>query len=291
VLSSAADYQTLARKMRARRGRVTRGSFKPNMQSCVGAPNMDKATGMRFCSLLLGIGMFIAVGFAACRQSQSEDRERAFASVFELSRATTERVATVKRLAALPDERSRSMLLEIATSPRLETPVRVEAIEGLRNGDNGPASDALARLLQPHVPLSVRVAVAGYLRAHSCKWNCALSILHYSERISRGEKNREDLAPGTTLAGAFVEDQGRVTKDLEEALKRNKGFTLAVLMQVYGLGSTTPSLFAVETVTRLSLVEACSELENPFGIVQPPTSVRDAVSAAKAKLGCGAEAK
>jgi hypothetical protein len=113
--------------------------------------------------------------------------------------------------------------------------------------------------------LDTRKAAAAALRNLSCNRECIASVLHYLERIWRGEPNFEDrwvLAPGNepVLANCRAGQQG-VYDDLYSILRREKKETFTTLVNVYGLGSVVASPFALDLLPRLDLHEACPYLQ------------------------------
>lgn len=106
--------------------------------------------------------------------------------------------------------------------------------------------------------------VADSLKTLPCKAECIRRILHYLERVSRGEPNEEDrtvfLPSSEVLRGDQVKQQQELYDSLDSVLRRQPTETLAMLAHVYGLGSDDPSAFAFSMVRRLRIHEACAYL-------------------------------
>jgi hypothetical protein len=57
---------------------------------------------------------------------------------------------------------------------------------------------------------------------------------------------------------ALKADQAKLYEELYAVLSRDRSITLQNLADIYGLGSTDPSPFALELVVRLKLRESCA---------------------------------
>ncbi len=172
---------------------------------------------------------------------------------------------------------------------------QIKAIKALSSSKNVLVADELASLLEPHEGLDVRRAVARTLRALPCPADCSRSILHYLERVYRGELNYEDtLSPPSSgvLRAGLREEQEEVYKDLYYVLERDREQTLANLERVYGLGTPSPSAFGLELVSRMGFEAACTALaDSDQQIREIPAewskAPRREVRAALAALKCG----
>jgi hypothetical protein len=211
-------------------------------------------------------------------------------------RNNTDSRSALLKLAKYSGKRSTDMLLRIAlgqSAPWAST--QADAIKALSERREPEIATELAILLQPHQALEIRRAVAKSLETLPCEQECVASILHYLERISRGELNYEDafvypadLAP---VLGSHKEQQLEVYKSLDLVLQQRKADTLAVLVAVYGLGSVEPSEFALDVIARTQLTEACPLLQQSAQAEQslPPSRLRaprDQVQAAISSLHC-----
>jgi hypothetical protein len=234
---------------------------------------------MRFCLSFVLLFSTLAV---ACASQHQGELQTLMEAALDRGRSTAERTDAVRKLASFQGEESKRLLLQIASSNSTEAPIRAQAVAMLKARSGERVSDVLARLLQPHSSLSLRMAVAEYLKGSPCAGDCIRSILHYQERIWRGDNTSETEMAGESMRGVHSEDQEKLAKDLSNVLLANRSATLGVLMEIYGLGSRYPSQFSLEVIDRLSLRDACSELVLPFRVVPPPVSVLTL----RAKLSC-----
>lgn len=179
-------------------------------------------------------------------------------------RGTAEAQAAVKKLSTYRGLRSTRMLLDIALGnvPFPWGDTQAEAIKALSERKDPDISTAMANLLQPHQSLSARQPAALALRDLPCKAESIRSILHYLERIWRGEPNYEDQLIDSTsdkerFASTLKKEQEEIYQNLYVVLQRERVETIRNLKLVYGIGSTTPSPFALDLLSRLGLHEAC----------------------------------
>lgn len=174
--------------------------------------------------------------------------------------------------------------------------VQSEAVKQLARRNDPRVAPALARLLQPHEDLNTREGVAAGLLEMPCGADCAASVLHYLERVQRGDPNDEDrivdpsYVPKDAAARTRKEQQA-LYATLYAILKRNEWATLTNLGQVYGLGSEDPSLFALDLVSRAQLARACGLLlqsEREIEKMSPESykAPREELRAAIASLKC-----
>lgn len=212
-------------------------------------------------------------------------------------RGSAESQVAVKSLAAFRGRRSTVMLLDIALRQNALAPeAQTEAIKALRDRKDPEIAVALANLLQPHEGLGTRQAAATALKDLSCKGDCIGSVLHYLERVWRGEPNEEDrivFPPGTENLRSGQHTSQQVLYDtLYSVLQRERIETLTKLVQVYGLGSDSPSPFALDLVSRIQLQEACPYLlesdqntkNSPSGLyTAPPTELQAAIASLNCK--------
>jgi hypothetical protein len=145
-----------------------------------------------------------------------------------------------------------------------------------RSLSRSPTSD----LLQPHEGLTTRQAAATALHYLPCKGECNRSILHYLERVWRGEPNYEDrtVRPPAfqDVTASLQKDQQTLYGSLYTVLRRESSETLINLTRIYGLGSDGPSPFALDLASRVGLHEACPLLLQSDGAIQrlPPESYK-----------------
>jgi hypothetical protein len=173
--------------------------------------------------------------------------------------------AAVRRIASYRGTHSTTLLLSIATAPpgSIVPPVaRSEAIGALGQRNDPEVATALAALLQPWEDLDTRQDAAKAFQKLTCQEQCLLSVLHYLERIWRGEPNVEDRLI-FRIPGQQEEEQQRqrlVYEALYSVLRKTAVPTVRDLVIVYGVGSEDPSPFALDLVARAQLREACPVL-------------------------------
>jgi len=189
------------------------------------------------------------------------------------------------------------MLLDIALRQNPVAPeAQTEAIKALSKRKNAEIATVFANLLQPHERLGIRQAAATGLKDLPCKGDCVRSVLHYLERVWRGEPNEEDrtvFPPGAEdLRSDQRTSQQVLYGTLYSVLQREKVETLGNLMQVYGVGSDDPSPFALDLLSRIQLHEACPYLvqsdrsieNSPSGLyIAPPKELQVAIASLKCK--------
>lgn len=204
----------------------------------------------------------------------------------------------VRKLAGFHGERSTQMLLDIALGNNdmaIFSNAQIEAIKALRDRRGEPEiGTELASLLQPHVALGVRQAAAHSLENLPCKRECIDSILYYLERAQRGELRDDVLLPSNAAVTAFDDqikadihkDEEAIATDLYAVLRREKQPTFLAFQDVYGIGSTRPSLFALDLLPRLPFPEACSLLLRSANALAPfpPQFFQDTRQALKATI-------
>ncbi len=215
---------------------------------------------------------------------------------------TVDAKAAVRELGSYRGARSTRMLLAVAEG-KMPVPwfdVQVEAVKALASRRDPSVSAALANLLQPHVSLGERQAVAHALQTLPCSSECVAAILHYLERMWAGEPNSEDTVkllenPRTEFARRAKAYVAREHEELYQALyavlKRENRLTLEALVQVYGLGTPEPSRFALALVARMRLVEACPALlQSQEGGAGPSSDIRvlprEEIEGTVGSLGC-----
>jgi hypothetical protein len=183
-------------------------------------------------------------------------------SLFHVATSSvTEGKLAVEELATYEGEQSKALLLQIALNP--ETPIdnSITAVGALRKHPDELVSEQLSTLLQPHVSLALRHATSKALVEMPCPRSCTRSVLHYLERMWRGEMNIEDdLDVGQATTVSLREEQEEVLGELLEVLKRHPEETVAELAGIYGLGSYFPSEFSLYIIRRVNLSQACAPL-------------------------------
>ena len=174
-------------------------------------------------------------------------------------RGVAEAQAAVRKLGTYRGDRSTVMLLNIALgrTPFAWPEIQREAMNTLASRRDSKISPPLADLLQPHVPLPIRQDAANALRSVPCTIECVQSILHYLERVWEGEPNYEDrtVFPSGLNEGVradLAKDQEALYQTLYAVLKREGESTMAVLYQVYGIGTNAPSKFGIIVLSRIN---------------------------------------
>jgi hypothetical protein len=247
--------------------------------------------------LVIGItSVVVGAGFLTFR-NKAIDRLYAEAAGYpEYFSSNTASTNAVRSLAAYHGSRATEKLIQIALGegPLVFGDVQAEAIKALGERNDAEVVPTLTSLLQPHQALGIRLAAADALRSVACDGLCVRSLLHYLERVWRGEKNEEDrrvFPPGTELLrDAKLQEQRTLYEALHSVLRRANTETLRNLEQTYGLGSANPSPFALDLLGRLELREACPLLlrtdrivrESPSGIyTDPPKELQTAIGSLK----------
>lgn len=163
----------------------------------------------------------------------------------------------VRKLASYRGQRAAELLLVIAGGPApLQN--RVAAVNALVERKDVALVSRLSGLLVPPEPLAVRQAIAQALDTTGCSPECMKNVLYYEERMSNGARPSEDVQADPPKSLSPTEQQ--LQSVLDEILKKNKPALGIVLGQVYGLSTNFPSSFAIQTVERLGMREACPML-------------------------------
>jgi hypothetical protein len=201
------------------------------------------------------------------REQQMDKLYAEAAGIPSAFRGVAEAQAAVKQLGTYRGDRSTVMLLNIAIgrTPFAWPEIQREAMNTLAARRDPKISPALAGLLQPHVPLPARQAAADALRTIPCTMECVQSILHYLERVWGGESNYEDrtVFPSGLNEGVkadLAKDQEALYQTLYAVLKRQGESTMAVLYQVYGIGTNAPSKFGIMVLSRMQFPGGCPAL-------------------------------
>jgi hypothetical protein len=212
--------------------------------------------------VIIGI-VLLVLGFQTVRNSRID----------ALARAAADKKpdpAVVQKLASYRGARVSELLLLIAgAAPAQEN--RLAAIQSLVSRKDVPFISRLSELLVPPESFAVRKAVANALYEGGCSPECVKNVLYFEQSMAHGARPAEavDADPPATLS----EQEKELLNALDEVLKRNKVAVGLVLTKVYGLASDFPAPFAVQTVQRLHLQEACPLLMHTY------LSVSDAVRA------------
>lgn len=249
--------------------------------------------------LAVGVMATIAAAGYLTYRNKAMDRLYAEAAGYpQFFRGTSQSTEAVRKLAAYRGRRATGMLLNIALGegPLVLGDTQTEAIKALGKRNDPDIALAMANLLQPHEGLATRQAAAAALQYLPCNTECVDSILHYLERVWRGEPNYEDrivrAAGFQDVAASLQKDQQALYGELYKVLLREKVATLTNLMRVHGLGSVAPSPFALDLVSHLGLPEACPllqqsdrafEKQSPESYQAPRQELQAAISSLKCK--------
>ncbi len=181
-----------------------------------------------------------------------------------LGRAALDRKAdpaVVKQLAGYRGSRSEELLLLVAGASQ-STENRIAAIQALVNRHAGALVSRLAELLVPQESLAVRKEIAQALYSTGCSTECVKNVLYFEERMWHGARPAEEVL--AELPDSTSPPEKELQNVLDEVLRKNRTSTMLVLAKVYGLATDFPSPFAVETVQRLGLKEACPLLMHTY---------------------------
>jgi hypothetical protein len=189
---------------------------------------------------------------------------RLFETAISPSSVTADADEAIKKLDAYHGKRATDLLVRIAIADREFVDDRQDLAIRLTGEKNDPSALAtLASLLQPHIELGRREAVAKALQKSICTTECVLSILHYEERLWCCHSDQESvlaLISDQSTRSYIEKEHGEMLALLDTALVRNGPSTVQVLRDVYGLGSPSPSPFALHVVASLHLCRACPAL-------------------------------
>lgn len=210
-------------------------------------------------------------------------------------------LTAVREIATYGGERSTSMLLAIAyghPGPLLTRDAQVEAVKTLSGRRDPQVSIAIAGLLRPQEILPIREAAAEYLQDGPCPDECIARMLHYLERVWYGELNLEDRKRYPASFGDFGDRQRARDRDRQEsayikvlrALRRRGTATIRVMVDVYGLNTRAPSVFALAILPGIRPHDACQVLLESRSQMGEPDEFFDAprkeLAAAMQALKC-----
>jgi hypothetical protein len=198
--------------------------------------------------------------------------------VFDENLTSIQRAEAVRLISIRSCIMSRQFLVEIALDRQADIDSRTEAARELSRCGSAHSSEDLSALLQPHVALILREAVAKTINEVGCTEICTASILHYLERDWHGETEMESRVKGIEILPETKQEIHELAEALESILVEHKVETYDVLNKIYGLGTPNPSHFAIHMVGTLKLREACGALQSPFRSVPPPPSLEDEIS-------------
>src|SRR6516164_6443780 len=186
------------------------------------------------------------------------------ARIDALARAAIDRnadVGAVKKLASYSGQRSSDLLVIVASGAETQGN-RLAALQALVDRKDAVRVSRLSELLLPSESFAMRQAVANAIYQTGCSVECVKNILYYQERIWRGDRPAEETEANPPAG--LSEKEKELQTALDEVLRKNKAALGVVLERTYGLASTFPSPFAVETVSRLGVTEACPLLMRTY---------------------------
>lgn len=177
----------------------------------------------------------------------------------------------MKQLAGYKGSFAKGLLESIALGRAkvIDPGTQDQAIAELASRRNPADLVAIANLLQPSEGIDLRQEIAKSLLVDGCPLDCVRAVAHYLERVNAGEPNVEDTAQRSyNLEGelkAFVhtdiqKHQAQLYANLRRILADQQPSTVAVLRDVYGLGTESPSTFAFKLISTIKLPAACGDL-------------------------------
>ncbi len=199
--------------------------------------------------------------------------------------AVSEMPHHVQMLPRSQADHTRDSLLKIAKDPNAQIESREAAVTALSKFTDSETSRALASLLLPQTPLSLRLSIASHLHDSRCDQSCVQSILLYLERDWRGEPNLEDGTRNPEVALEIKGQQNRMRKELYDDLLESRREMGEVLVAYFGLGSPVPSSFGLHVVSDLKLADSCAELELSSR-VSSNSALKSQVDSIMHNLGC-----
>lgn len=204
---------------------------------------------------------YIAVGLVLLYLGYSSVRNTRIDALARVAMDGNADPSLVTKLASYRGQRSADLLLVIAGGPAAESN-RLAAIHALVARKDASFVARLSALLVPPEPLAVRQAIAQALTSNECSPECIKNVLYFEERMAEGARPAEDVQPDPPKSLSQQEQQ--LVGVLDEVLKKDKRALGIVLGQVYGLASEFPTSFAIQTVERLNLKEACPGLVHTY---------------------------
>ena len=221
--------------------------------------------------LVLGIATAVGIGGFAYFPYRNIVMQRLYAEAAgnpPQLRGSAESTAAIRKLAGYRGQKATEMLLYLAmgngAAQAMWPETRAEAIKALGKRRDPAVALTLAKLQQPHEGFGTRQAAASALKELPCSDECIRLVLHYLERVWRGDPNHEDrwVEPSNGGGTADLKKQEQALyNDLYAVVRGEKTEALTNLAAVYGLGSADPSPFALDLVSRLDLPEACPYLQ------------------------------
>lgn len=213
-----------------------------------------------------------------------------------LFRVAPDPVSAVQMLAELdgPDAEEAILLIAGARPDTLPMGVQEHAIRALGQQDTTEACHVLAQVLQPHFLEGYRAEAAKLLAEKKCDKLTVVYALHYLNQVAKGERELEsrfliDERPAVSEE-LIRERHTAVARDLYRMLDRNREATAEVLTELYGVGTESPTVFAIQLLVEAKFKWACNGLfwtqqlvdsNSPDTFMAPRSEIQEAIVSLK----------
>src|SRR5450631_1102296 len=125
----------------------------------------------------------------------------------------------VKRLAGYSGQRASELLLVVASGAQTEAN-RLAALQALVARKDAARVSRLSELLLPPESFAVRQAIANAIYQTGCTPECVRNVLYFQERMWRGDRPSEEMAPNPPAE--LSEKEQELQTSLDEILRKNK---------------------------------------------------------------------
>lgn len=205
-------------------------------------------------------------------------------------------VSAVQMLAEFDDADAREAILLMAGARPDTLPIGVQehAIRALEKQNTAEACHVLAQVLQPHFLAAYRAEAAKLLAEKKCDKLTVVYVLHYLNQIAKGERELESrflLNDRLLVSEDLIQERrAAVTSGLYRMLDRNREVTGEVLAELYGIGSDSPTNFAIQLVREAEFAWACYALSrtqqvvdsnSPDTFIAPRSEIQQAITSLK----------
>jgi hypothetical protein len=167
----------------------------------------------------------------------------------------------VKRLAGYSGQRASELLLVVASGAQTQEN-RLAALQALVARKDAARVSRLSELLLPPESFAMRQAIANAIYQTGCTPECVRNILYFQERMWRGDRPAEEIRPDPPAG--LSEKELELQTALDEILRKNKQALGIMLERSYGIAGSFPSPFAIDTINRLGITEACPLLMRTY---------------------------